>query len=100
MIRSYVDENQRNWDEHIPLLIATYRSTVHPATGFTPNMLMLGREVNLPIDVLYPKPANEDNHITTSDYVTNVTDQMENCLILARECLGCSVERQKQNYDT
>ena len=99
MIRSYLGENQRNWDEHIPLLTAAYRSTVHPATGFTPNMLMLGREVNLPIDVLYPKPANEDNHITTSDYVTNMRTKMENCHALARECLGRSAERQKRNYD-
>ena len=100
MIRSYVDENQRNWDEHIPLLTAAYRSTVHPATGFTPNMLMLGREVNLPIDVLYPKPANEESHVTTAEYVNELRNQMENCHALAREHLGRSAERQKRSYDT
>ncbi len=28
MIQCYVDQSQRNWDEHLPLLTAAYRSTV------------------------------------------------------------------------
>ena len=42
MIRSYVDENQRNCDQHIHLLTAAYRSTVHPAAGNTPNKSSIG----------------------------------------------------------
>ena len=60
MLRSFVDHNKLDWDIHVPLLTAAYRSTVHPATGFTPNKLMLGREVNLPIDILYPRPAPQE----------------------------------------
>ena len=58
MIRSFIASNIYDWDVHIPLLTAAYRSTRHPATGFTPNKLMLGREVNLPIDILYPRPSS------------------------------------------
>lgn len=41
MIRCYVHHRQQNWDEHLPLLTVAYRSTVHSATGFTTNQLML-----------------------------------------------------------
>ena len=60
MIRSFIASNIYDLDVHIPLLTAVYRSTRHPATGFTPNKLMLGREVNLPIDILYPRPSSQE----------------------------------------
>ncbi|VDI34917.1 Hypothetical predicted protein [Mytilus galloprovincialis] len=58
MIKSYVDENKRKWDFYIPILMSAYGSTVHPSTGFGPNKLMLGREVNLPHDL-----NRLDNHV-------------------------------------
>ena len=60
MIRSFIADNQLDWDVHVPLLTSAYRSTVHPATGFTPNYLMFGREVNIPVDVLFPRPGNDE----------------------------------------
>ncbi|KAK7918651.1 hypothetical protein WMY93_009935 [Mugilogobius chulae] len=51
MLRCYVNQNQRNWEEQLPLLTAAYRSSRHTVTGFTPNKLMLGREVHQPQDV-------------------------------------------------
>ncbi|CAG2216203.1 unnamed protein product [Mytilus edulis] len=33
MIRSFVNKNANDWDLHIGILMAAYRSTVHPATG-------------------------------------------------------------------
>ena len=57
MIKSFVNNNRTNWDEHINLLLAAYRSIPHPATRFTPNYLMLGREINLPLQILCPLPS-------------------------------------------
>lgn len=51
MIRCYADQTQKNWDEHLPLLTAACHSAQHSSTGFTPNMLMLGREVHQPQDM-------------------------------------------------
>ncbi len=56
MVRCYLTEGQCHWDDHLPLLIAAYRSTPHPATGFSPNRLMLGREVHQAHDVLFRDP--------------------------------------------
>ncbi|KAF7643098.1 hypothetical protein LDENG_00245110, partial [Lucifuga dentata] len=47
----YANDNQKNWNEYLPLLTATYRSSPHVCTGFTPNRMMLGCEVLQPHDI-------------------------------------------------
>ena len=98
MIKSFIEGNTSNWDQHISLLTAAYRSTTHPSTGFTPNKLMLGREVNLPCDVVFPRPFPEDK-IEVHEYAQKLRDSMEECYALARKNLKKAVERQKKNHD-
>ena len=38
-----VKDDQRNWCEKVPIATAAYRASVHEATGYTPNRLMLNR---------------------------------------------------------
>jgi hypothetical protein len=99
MMKSFVDDNQSDWDIHLGLLTAAYRSTIHPATGFSPNQLMLGREVNSPSDILFPRPAPEEAP-EVHDYVRELREKMENCYHIARENLKRTAERQKIDYDT
>ena len=51
MITAYAAEHQRTWDRYLPMLTMAYRSTPHESSGFSPNQLMLGREVSLPVDI-------------------------------------------------
>ncbi|XP_022093234.1 uncharacterized protein LOC110980655 [Acanthaster planci] len=44
MLSMFVDENQDDWDEHLPYVLMAYCSSQHDSTRLTPNMLMLGRE--------------------------------------------------------
>ena len=53
MVKTFVDSNKTNWDKHLDLLLAAYRATPHPATGYSPNMLMFKREINIPSDTLF-----------------------------------------------
>ncbi|VDI20649.1 Hypothetical predicted protein [Mytilus galloprovincialis] len=76
MIKSYVDGNKRKCDFYIPILMSAYRHTVHSSTGFSQNKLMLGREVNLPHELLYPLPR----HIAqkpVNEYVDDLRVHME-----------------------
>ena len=52
MLSMFVAENQDDWDEHLPYVMMAYRSSQHDGTKLTPNMLMLGRDVGLPLDVV------------------------------------------------
>ena len=53
MIRAYVDTTRAtDWDRMLSHVVFAYHTTPHMATGYTPYMLMHGREATMPIDVL------------------------------------------------
>lgn len=99
MIKKFVDHNKSNWDKHLNLLLAAYRSTIHPATGYTPNMLMFGRELNIPSDILYPFPRPEEP-ADVHEYVSDLRERLEDIYHTVRKNLKTAAERQKQNYDS
>ncbi|MES9883973.1 MAG: DDE-type integrase/transposase/recombinase [Sedimenticola sp.] len=101
MIVTYVNEEQTNWDVYLPLVTAAYRGTEHATTGYTPNQLMFGREVNLPVHFLIgvsPHRNNAEN--TYTDYVANLNDRMTRIYQIVRQNLKGNSERQKRDYDT
>ena len=51
MIRCTLQEGQTNWDSRLQMLMAGVRSSASSSTGFTPNLLMLGREVVQPLQL-------------------------------------------------
>ena len=59
MLRKGVSETQRDLDLHVPAASADYRASEHVVTGFTPNIIMLGREVQAPVDLILGGPAAE-----------------------------------------
>ena len=100
LISAYVDDDQREWDRHLPLLMAAYRACVHEATGYSPNLLMLGREVHTPVNLLFGDALRpEQSPETESEYVTNLSERMTRIYALTREHLHKAGNRQKRDYD-
>ena len=66
MLGKVVSETQRDWDLHLPAAAAAYRVSEHVVTGFTPNFMMLGREVRTPVDLILRAPAGEEKFWTSS----------------------------------
>jgi transposase InsO family protein len=44
-VQCFIGKNQRSWDKYLPQLAGALRSSVNRSTGYTPNMMMLGREI-------------------------------------------------------
>ena len=99
MIAAYVDEDQRNWDAHLPLLTSAYRSCEHETTGYTPNMLMLGRETHAPINLLLGCSTTDEDQVDECDYVSSLRERMTTIHHLTRKHLGKSAIRQKRDHD-
>ena len=59
ILSKYVGQNQRSWDDHIPLALLAYRSSVHDSTRLSPAMMTYGRELDLPADLMYGRPDKE-----------------------------------------
>ncbi|KAJ8354260.1 hypothetical protein SKAU_G00218270 [Synaphobranchus kaupii] len=88
MIRGYVDQNQRNWDEHLPLLTSAYRSSQHAITGFTPNRLMLGREVHQPQDIWSGTVELKANRMEAPEFLYDLEEGLKEAHNVAREQLS------------
>ena len=59
MLLIWVDTPQMDWDDHLPLLAMAYQSACHSTTGAIPNMLNLGREVTLPVNLLIERTPED-----------------------------------------
>ena len=91
--------NQTDWDEQLPFVGFAYRSAQHESTGESPNMMMLGREVRTPIDLVVEGPECEEDEVEYTDYAWELRDRLRRVHQSAREVLKSAAERQKRNYD-
>ena len=88
---------QTEWDDHLPFLSMAYRATVHESTGLSPNLMMYGRDVSMPVDVMIGLP--KDHEESPLEYVQKLREQLESAYRIARDGLKKSAERQKRLYD-
>ena len=98
MLSSFISSHQKDWDKFIPLLNMAYRSSVHETTGMTPNNMIFGREINLPIDLVLGRPTEENNK-STSEYVHDLQNKLETVHEMARQNMNISSDLMKRNYD-
>jgi len=100
MLSAFVNIRADDWDEHIPFLAMAYRSSVHSSTGCTPYAMLHGREVTLPVDLMYPSSADlKDAPGCHPEYVEWVKRAIQAAHSFAREHLGKAAVRQKRGYD-
>ena len=99
MLSLYVADNQKDWDQHLQLLMMAYRATPQGSSLCSPNLLMLGREVELPIDLMFGRPPEENSNPDNNDYVFRLRQKLEAAHEYARYQLQKSAKRQKRNYD-
>lgn len=102
MIRAYLCGEQTDWDLHLPCLAAAYRSTPNDSTGMTPNLLMHGREVRLPSELVFGSNTNhaQDRQVTSyGEYVEVLKRKMQHAHDIARKHMQIAAKRNKDLYD-
>ena len=100
MLALFVNDRRDDWDDHIPFLLLAYRSSPQQSTLCTPNLLMFGREVRLPLEAIVGTPPREPTPECPSEYVEWAKFTLENAFQFARKSLQKSFKRQKRNYDS
>ena len=96
MICCYLDGKQKAWDDHLSVLGMAVRSMVNRNTGFTPNFMMLGREISVP-DHLFGLAELTPTEVPA--YLKQLLSQMQYSHDIARDHLKESQLRQKLQYD-
>jgi len=99
MLGKVVADHQRDWDTRLPFVMAAYRASRHDSTGYSPNLLVLGREARAPVDVVLNLP-HPDGPLTTYDgYVEKLQERMTEAYVHVRNEIGHAAERNKRYYD-
>jgi transposase InsO family protein len=97
-VRCYVS-TKNEWDQFLPLLAGAMRSCVNRQTGFTANMLMLGRETHQPMDLLFPDPEQKAKHDGVEEYVQALKENTIQTHEIARQNLKTAQKTMKRDYD-
>ena len=101
MLGKSVQQNQRDWDDRLPYIMAAFRASRHESTKFTPNMMVFGRENRAPADlVLGPVQGESEQFDSADDYVFELQSKLREAHQLARSHLRTAAERRKETYDT
>lgn len=100
MLSAFVSEHQQDWDDYIYLLMLAYRSAEHESLGVSPCSMLLGREVNLPIDLILGKPETDSSPpIVKTAYAYELSKKLEEVHQFARQRLKLSSDRMKRYYN-
>ncbi|VDI11720.1 Hypothetical predicted protein [Mytilus galloprovincialis] len=99
LIRCFLKKNQNRWDIHLQQLAGAIRATENRQTGFTPNFMVFGREVNQPIDLVLGQIKERFPDQDICKYVQSLRNSLKDAHDIARDNLKSAQKRQKQDYD-
>ena len=83
MLAKCMNEEQGNWPQQVPYVMMAYRSSVQESTGYTPQFLVFGEELSLPLDCMYPNP-HENETTDTHQFVHNKQQAFQRAFELVR----------------
>ena len=88
-------QTYQEWDRNLPVLTLAYWSIVHEVAGFTPNFIMTGREVALPLDIMLGT-IQDGKKSTASEYVQKLQTRLRTCFEEVWEQLKKYEEKQRK----
>lgn len=82
------------------MVMMAYRSSVHDSTYTTPSMMTFGREIRLPIDLIFGHPEREDSEQAYgSQYASQLSEKINEVHEFPRSRLRIASNAIKRNYD-
>ena len=69
------EKKQPDWDDYIPPVLFSYRTSANDATGFSPFKLETGRDPILPVQTMFP--FLHDDPMSEEVYVKKITDSLK-----------------------
>ncbi|CAF1691533.1 unnamed protein product, partial [Adineta ricciae] len=102
-IRIYAQQNHKAWDAEIQKLAFAIRTSINETTGETPAFLNFGRDLKLPLDLLYGEPVqnltpNSPDNKLIQHYKRNLTETLQTAFRIVREYAEIQKLKQKSQY--
>ena len=83
-LSQFVEEQQKDWDVQVRLLLMAYRAANHDSTKLTPAKLMLGHELQVPVDLVFGRP---EPSMSVTDFVRKVEGDLSRVNKFAKRTL-------------
>ena len=100
VLRRHVDAHANDWDLHLPLALMAIRSSVHSSTGVLLYLAMFGRDITLPLDVMYGTPNRHTDAATTpSAFASSLRSNLVDIHHLIRTSTDCAHSTQQRIHD-
>ena len=99
MLRAMTAQCKNEWDEHLPYVMMAYRATVQESTKSTPNLLMYGRELTLPVDIMFPMHCQIEDNMCPIQYVEWLKTSMQQAFEYANTSMKKTAQRQLRSYN-
>jgi ribosomal protein L21E len=97
MLSMYVNDQQKDWDLNLQHVMLAYRSSTHETTGYTPHYLLTGREVTLPVDIMFGNSPERSPSV--GEYVARIRSSLMTAYEIVRKTSESQQRRQKEYYD-
>ncbi|XP_042228838.1 uncharacterized protein LOC121870928 [Homarus americanus] len=98
MLSKYCRENEKEWDEGVPVMVFAIRDNCQDALGFCPFQLA-GHDVRGPLTILKGSWVNNKIKIPLSVYVNKFKARLKRVGEIARENLSQAQLKMKGQYD-
>ncbi len=76
MLRTSAADNQHDWDLCLPTVMLSYRWSTHETTVATPFMLAFGRDIQLPMDVIFGTPHTITAPQSAAEHTQTLQDRL------------------------
>ena len=97
MLTPYVDRAQANWDELLPYVLLSYRTSVQASTRETSFLMMYGRDPFLPLNRIYPSQLDET--LEPSEWTKKLHENLSDAYKLAEVDSQTARAAQQRNYN-
>ncbi|KAM6892521.1 retrovirus-related Pol polyprotein from transposon 412, partial [Xenentodon cancila] len=98
LLRTIPVDQKHRWPEYLPQVLFSYNTTPHQSTGYSPFLLMFGREPQLPVDFLLGRikepVAGEARH-----WVSEHMRRLQVVIVGARERMRLAAVGRKERAD-
>jgi len=97
MISKYVSSSHKDWDEYLNMLRFAYNTQIQGTIKLSPFMVLYGRDVRLPLDIIMGEPVNRvDNPIS---YAKKLREIMPKIWMIVKQNIERAQNKQKIQYD-
>ncbi|MGH0116826.1 UNVERIFIED_CONTAM: hypothetical protein FKN15_019215 [Acipenser sinensis] len=84
MLGTLEKSKKTQWSQHVSHLVHAYNCTKNEATGFSPYLLMFGREARLPVDICFGVTPDGTGPETYLQYVRKLKQELQDAYRLSK----------------